>query len=430
MSDTSNTEALGWMAAFASMLAFGSFGVPIKSDAANSVDIDPLVFQSYKSLVCFATSWLVLLAGVPFSFTPWGIVSCIFWVPGGVATVFAIRNAGLAIAIGIGSSSIVLVSFVWGIFIFDEDIHSRVGASMAIVMMMAGILGMSYFSAPPPPSVYSIPEQQLVHVSTNNTSSHSTNDFVTMVSQDEQDRSEQPQEESNHDATDTAMAPYSDDPQSETTTNTESTNPHTQGDDEEFEQEYNDSTITTIARHGAHDPLERLHIYGTISMTRRQLGIMGAVFNGVWGGSIMAPMKWCHDDKTSGAGYLISFGIGAAVVTTFLWILRLVATYHRHASITEAYRALPSFHWKIMWCAGGTSGLLWSTGNFFSILSVYYLGEGVGYSVVQAGMLVSGLWGILYFHEIKGAATIAKWLASASITICGIILLSYEHHKT
>ena len=109
MSSSYSGEAIGWMAALASMMAFGSFGVPIKSDASNSVDIDPLVFQSYKSAMCFLTSWLVLLWGVPFSYTPWGIVSCIFWVPGGVATVFAIRNAGLAIAIGIGSSTIVLV---------------------------------------------------------------------------------------------------------------------------------------------------------------------------------------------------------------------------------------------------------------------------------------------------------------------------------
>ena len=42
---------------------------------------------------------------------------------------------------------------------------------------------------------------------------------------------------------------------------------------------------------------------------------------------------------------------------------------------------------------------------------------------------VSGLWGILYFKEIQGAKNIAKWFASAGVTICGIILLSYEHHK-
>ena len=73
----------GWMAALGAMLAFGSFSAPIKSDAARSVDIDPLVFQSYKTAMCFLTSWLILLIpGETFVFTPWGIVSGIFWVPG------------------------------------------------------------------------------------------------------------------------------------------------------------------------------------------------------------------------------------------------------------------------------------------------------------------------------------------------------------
>jgi hypothetical protein len=56
-------EVCGWTAAVLAMLAFGSFGVPIKSNASRSVDIDPLVFQSYKTLMCFVTSWLVLLLG-------------------------------------------------------------------------------------------------------------------------------------------------------------------------------------------------------------------------------------------------------------------------------------------------------------------------------------------------------------------------------
>lgn len=107
---TAACEVCGWAAAFCSMLAFGTFGVPIKSQAAVSVDIDPLVFQTYKTTMCFCTSWLVLLAGEGFIFTPWGIVSGVFWVPGGVATIYAVKNAGLAIGIGIGSSFIVLVS--------------------------------------------------------------------------------------------------------------------------------------------------------------------------------------------------------------------------------------------------------------------------------------------------------------------------------
>ena len=57
------TQIVGWFAAFIGAIGFGSFAVPIKGEAANSVDIDPLVMQSYKSFTCFFTSWLVLLFG-------------------------------------------------------------------------------------------------------------------------------------------------------------------------------------------------------------------------------------------------------------------------------------------------------------------------------------------------------------------------------
>ena len=45
-------DAVGWPAALVGAIGFGSFAVPIKGNAANSVDIDPLVMQSYKSLMC------------------------------------------------------------------------------------------------------------------------------------------------------------------------------------------------------------------------------------------------------------------------------------------------------------------------------------------------------------------------------------------
>lgn len=94
-----------------------------------------------------------------------------------------------------------------------------------------------------------------------------------------------------------------------------------------------------------------------------------------------------------------------------------------------AFRSLPSLHFQTLWLAGGTSGLLWSIGNFFSIISVHNLGEGVGYSVIQAAMIVSGLWGIFYFKEVVGTPLISKWFASAATTVTGILLLSYTHQR-
>jgi Transmembrane family, TMEM144 of transporters len=96
----STYESYGWAAAVVAMLSFGSFGVPIKSETCRRLDIDPLVFQSYKSVVCFLFAAMIMLAtGHPFRFTPWGIVSATFWVPGGVATVAAVKLTGLAFAI-------------------------------------------------------------------------------------------------------------------------------------------------------------------------------------------------------------------------------------------------------------------------------------------------------------------------------------------
>lgn len=115
-----NCDVCGWLAAIGGMLAFGTFGVPIKSKAARSVDIgeitkwqnalcivfwgvvvgckahdffssfppcfrrqfelsDPLVMQTYKTTMCFLTSWIVLAFGEELTFTPWGIVSGLFW---------------------------------------------------------------------------------------------------------------------------------------------------------------------------------------------------------------------------------------------------------------------------------------------------------------------------------------------------------------
>lgn len=161
---------------------------------------------------------------------------------------------------------------------------------------------------------------------------------------------------------------------------------------------------------------------------KRKLGMLSAAFCGIWGGSIMAPMKFCKAN-TKGTHYLLSFAIGATIVNVAFWLIRYAYHVVRcRGSLVQALDRLPSFHLGVMWRAGGTSGLLWSIGNFFSLISVFYLGEGVGYPLVQTSILVSGLWGIFYFKEVKGTERIAKWLLSSLVTVFGILLLSYEHH--
>ncbi len=141
--------ACGWLSAIVSCVCFGSFAVPIKSEAARQCNVDPLVFQSYKTFMCLTTAILIPpMLGQEYYFTPYGIVSGLFWVPAGVAAVYSVQNAGLALSQGLWSSIIVLVSFVWGIFIFGEEVGSKIFASLAILIMCIGLWGMSFFSSP------------------------------------------------------------------------------------------------------------------------------------------------------------------------------------------------------------------------------------------------------------------------------------------
>lgn len=244
------------MAAVASMLAFGSFGVPIKSKVVTALDVDPLVFQSYKTLVCFLTSWLVLLLGQEFTFTPWGIVSGLFWVPGGVATVYAVKSAGLAVGIGVGSSFIVLVSFTWGIFVFEEGVKSKVGACFAVLLMILGIIGMSAFSSPEAP----------------------LQDYSLGQTDEPVEEDTDSQQSSRHSGASVA------DHESESGNPIIDQRYSRDRDEGEFRDEVQS---TQSSENNPHD----FQLCGR-KLTKRALGIMAAIFNGTWGGSIMVPMHW------------------------------------------------------------------------------------------------------------------------------------------
>lgn len=432
-SSSPTCEVCGWIAAFLGMLAFGSFGVPVKSKVAQSLDIDPLVMQSYKTGMCFITSWLFLLIrGEEFTFTPWGIISGLFWVPGGVATIYAIKTAGLAIGIGVGSSFIVLVSFTWGIFFFDEHVHSRVQACSAVAFMLCGLGGMAYYSSPT--------VAHAAHENSTDEQHRSTNDAYYQPVRPE-DLDFLPPDEAFGSGPDyMAMDMETSDNNDDDDENDEaciSDRNETEGNDDDVVNPSNEDQVGAITETIEDDDLDdENHVtsvtlcWGRVKVQERILGMLAAlVVTGLWGGSMMVPMQFAPtDDK--GLPYLTSFAIGATVVTIFLWFVRYLYLWHKHNySFTRAYTALPSFHFRKMWPYGCTCGMLWSIGNFFSILAVENLGEGVGFSTTQASMLVSGLWGIFYYREIEGASAIMKWFVAASVTIVGILMLSFEHHE-
>ena len=71
------------------------------------------------------------------------------------------------------------------------------------------------------------------------------------------------------------------------------------------------------------------------------------------------------------------------------------------------------------------AGLLLSIGMYCSIYTTSVLGQGVGNSLIQSKILISGAWGIFYYKEISRDA-IPMWFLSASTCVFGILMLSYQ----
>jgi len=109
-------DGCGWVAALVAAVAYGSFGVPIKF--TKDIDVHPLVLQSFKTGTMFVLAWFVVFLNVPPAWTPWGCLSGLLWVLGGTGGIYAIRKAGLAIAVGTWASVMICVNFIWGILVF------------------------------------------------------------------------------------------------------------------------------------------------------------------------------------------------------------------------------------------------------------------------------------------------------------------------
>jgi hypothetical protein len=316
--------------------------------------------------------------------------------------IHAVKMAGLAFPQGLWSSLIVLVSFVWGIFGFKEEVKSTFGAVGGVLGMMAGLIGMAYFSG------------LSLELAKKSEKEKSGEDGVAGA------RNNQGGHDDSNDSE--SAGPY--DPYQVLLLKDVSNAPPP-------------SPAWGAARQSSlsfRPPPTRVLCGLTVS--NRTEGILAAVFCGVWGGSVMVPMHFA--DVPAGLGYVSSFAFGASAVTIAIWVaLWLYQSFETREGgggggfdPRRGWALLPSMHWNVLLLPGCVAGLLWSIGNVSSMVAVSNLGEGVGYSLCQSSMLVSGLWGLFYYKEIKGAWIVSGWLACALVTIGGIIFLSYTHKES
>jgi Transmembrane family, TMEM144 of transporters len=381
--------------------------------------------------------------------------------------IYGIRYAGLAVAVGTWSSIIVITSFLFGIIVFQESVRSFMGALCAFTLLMIGLIGMSRYSAKPSSSSSSLTNEQTSRIGFKNVlelvptpnSDHHPNEISTTLTTTTQTKARK-----------TVQPPTSTfNVQDAVATTTDALHGMDSYDMHDDENDNNSSsTIPLLKSLGSAtklDDVDHHHLIlddddnnnypnkpnvvvlfgGRISLTRRQIGILGAIFNGSWGGLNLIPLHYARaqNENLTGAGYIISYACGSMIVQISLWLLLYLYYYlwktmnHHtttvdhssssyHERMMDAFEMLPKFRSDLI-IPGLLCGLLYSIGNFGSIIAVSYLGQGTGFSVCQMTLFVSGLWGIFYFHEIEDKQYIIKWFISAFIAVLGIIWLSYEH---
>lgn len=138
-------------------------------------------------------------------------------------------------------------------------------------------------------------------------------------------------------------------------------------------------------------------------------GLGLALLTGLCDGSLMAPFRAFEAAGPAAAtSYLVSFAAALPVVA----VPAAAAAWRRGgAASTDAKRA------------GVACGALWAVGNFCSVHATAGLGQAVGFPLTQVCVLVSAMFGILFFGELADARARALFVAAAATVLAGAACL-------
>ncbi|XP_062523215.1 transmembrane protein 144 homolog B-like isoform X2 [Corticium candelabrum] len=157
----------------------------------------------------------------------------------------------------------------------------------------------------------------------------------------------------------------------------------------------------------------------TISRFRFYLGIVCAVMLGLFNGSLQVPFYYYRqhigkENYKASISYLVNFSAGIAVTTPVIcfvwWMIR--------------FQKIPPFHFMQVLFPGLATGFYWACGYCAATYATLYLGNTVGYPLTQTCIVINGLWGIIYYKEIRGAHKIIAFMSATVIIIGGAVILA------
>jgi len=402
------SDSCGWVAAAVALVCYGTYGVPIKQTGKlQDNDVNPLVFQTYKTvtMLLLAPGVVALLGVNPARLTAWGLLSGLLWVLGGTGGVVAVRWAGMSTAIATWASVMIMVNFVWGILVFREPVANLPHTLAAFGLLTLGLIGMSRFAAPStvagagarrPDDDDEDVEPLLLHAlrteeedeQDDETQSDDTGDMqITMNRSIEQDKEILEQQ------TETIF---------DNSNNGGFERPNTvlrrslsivvDSDSQDRDDDFSDRSDVVPPSFNAETHVRICRMV----LAKRVVGIAAAVFNGLLAGSSLIPLHYAKRHGFGGANYMMSYAVGAFTANLIVWLIYYLVLVARLSSLDMSWQDklmraagdMPSPLFQQLWKPGLCAGILLATAMFGSILSVTYLGQGIGNSVIQAKIMI------------------------------------------
>jgi hypothetical protein len=423
-------DSCGWIAAFVALLAAGTYGVPIKATLYQITDLNPFIFQTYKTVVFFIVSFgTIFVLNMPFRMTLYyGTMSGLLWVLGGTGGIVAVRWAGLATAVGTWASVMICVNFFWGILVFHEPVANIWSTVGAFALLTLGLIGMSVFGEPPPKLTSILPTTIAITnslvISGGGTSSDRDDDCGTHKKDSDVGRELPLRRSASHSSSSSSSNCDNLDESEETQTSNllKHRRMGNKIDDEETATVETDSvsagSTPTLSNSVSPSFNSDTHVrlFGNKVFSKRHVGILAALFNGLMSGSSLIPMHFAkRTGDWGGFNYLISYSTGAMLSCFSIWIIYyvvLLIRIYRTRTLTntnttatattdassssssciyyfqQAASKMPDIYWEQLWKSGLAAGLLNAIGMIGSVIAVTYLGQGVGNSVIQCKIIV------------------------------------------
>jgi glucose uptake protein GlcU len=349
--------------------------------------IDPIVMQLYNIFGVFITCWLlqcflpfneyiVTGAGNRFQFPLLGLVAGVLFVVSVCSAIVGYKKIGIALLSGISCGCTILSSWLWGVVAFDEQ-PERIAASItAIIVLIAAVFIISF-------------SREIASSRMNASICQRVNCFGA---------TSQPMTDDNV-ATSFSVALVT----HAATSDTQSVNlnPH-------------DSMLYSVSALPDNLAIPEFEPFTKDWYRNVIRGCIWACVCGFAGGTGWVPLQYMPTSQL-GLVFLPVFSVGCL----FTSVLVLLVYY----SVVLKFK-WPAFHMRESMFMGLLSGVLVTLCVIFTTASIAHLKYSLAYPLCQSSIVISGLWGIYAFDEIKGSA-VYVFITGCAILLFGVIMLVY-----